>query len=64
MFSFSGQANKWVKNMEKRNRLQVIKLTDTNYIRVVENAIQMGLPVILENILEEINATLGKKCKC
>jgi len=50
--------------MEKRNRLQVIKLTDTNYIRVVENAIQMGLPVILENILEEINATLGKKCKC
>jgi hypothetical protein len=27
------------------------------------NAIQIGLPVILENISEEIDAVLGKKCK-
>jgi dynein heavy chain len=49
--------------MEKGNRLQVIKLTDTNYIQVMENAIQIGLPVILENISEEINAMLGKEYK-
>jgi dynein heavy chain len=47
--------------MEKANRLQVIRLTDTNYIKVLENAIQIGLPVILENVAEEINATLGKE---
>ena len=47
--------------MEKGNKLQVIKLTDADYIQVLENAIQMGLPVILENITEEINATLGKE---
>jgi hypothetical protein len=29
-------------------------------MRVLENAIHMGLPVILENIAEEINAALGK----
>ena len=45
--------------MEKENRLQVIKLTDANYVRVMENAIQLGLPVILENIAEDIDATLG-----
>jgi len=47
--------------MEKGNKLQVIRLTDANYIQVLENAIQIGLPVILENVAEEINATLGKE---
>jgi len=47
--------------MEKGNKLQVIRLTDANYIQVLENAIQIGLPVILENVAEEISATLGKE---
>jgi hypothetical protein len=29
----------------------------------MENAIQIGLPVILENVSEDINATLGKDYK-
>ncbi|XP_049869343.1 dynein axonemal heavy chain 3 [Pectinophora gossypiella] len=52
------QANKWVKNMERENQLKVIKLTDSNYVRVLENAIQMGVPVILENIREQLDAVL------
>ena len=47
--------------MEKGNKLRVIRLTDADYIQVLENAIQLGLPVILENVAEEINATLGKE---
>ncbi|KAG5895230.1 hypothetical protein JTB14_003447 [Gonioctena quinquepunctata] len=58
MIDPQGQANKWVKNMEKQNRLNVIKLTDANYIRVLENAITFGTPVLLENINEEIDAVL------
>ncbi|KAK0675118.1 DYH3 protein, partial [Pygoscelis papua] len=50
------QANKWVKNMEKNNRLSVIKLSDTHYVRTLENAIQLGTPVLLENIGEELDA--------
>ena len=38
----SGQANKWVKNMEKENKLSVIKLSDANYIRTLENSITVG----------------------
>ncbi|XP_059059125.1 dynein axonemal heavy chain 3 [Achroia grisella] len=52
------QANKWVKNMERENQLKVIKLSDSNYVRTLENAIQMGLPVILENIREQLDAVL------
>lgn len=44
--------------MEHDNQLKVIKLTDSNYVRVLENAIQLGFPVILENIRETLDAVL------
>ncbi|KAJ3276290.1 Dynein heavy chain 3, axonemal [Terramyces sp. JEL0728] len=53
-----GQANKWVKNMEKSNRLVIIKLSDSDYVRQLENAIQFGTPVLLENIGEEVDSVL------
>jgi hypothetical protein len=46
------QANKWVKNMEKERELRVIKLTDGDYMRTLENAVQFGIPVLLENVGE------------
>ncbi|KAL6443837.1 hypothetical protein ACFW04_001708 [Cataglyphis niger] len=58
MIDPQNQANKWIKNMEKPNKLAVIKLTDPNYVRVMETSIQLGIPVLLENILEEIDAIL------
>ena len=45
-----GQANKWVRNMEVDSNLRVIKLTDGDFLRTVENAVQFGQPVLLENI--------------
>lgn len=53
-----GQANKWIKNMEKDAKLQIIKLSDANYTRVLENAIQFGTPVLLENVGEELDPSL------
>ena len=38
--------------------LQVIKLTDLNYMRTVESSVQFGSPVLLENIGESIDPTL------
>ncbi|XP_073998137.1 dynein axonemal heavy chain 3-like isoform X3 [Rhodnius prolixus] len=58
MIDPQGQANKWIKSMEKDNHLSVIKLTDANYMRKVEVCIEHGLPVLLENILEGIDASL------
>lgn len=53
-----GQANKWVRNMEKDNRLFVIRLDHTDYTRILENAIQFGLPILLEDIAEELDPIL------
>lgn len=44
--------------MEKENKLQIIKLTDSNYVRIMENAITFGTPVLLENVAEDIDAVL------
>lgn len=44
MIDPQGQANKWIKNMEKKN-LRVMKLTDPDYTRTLENCIQFGNPV-------------------
>lgn len=58
MIDPQGQANKWIKNREKANKLAIIKLSDSNYIRTLENAIQFGTAVLLENVGEELDAVL------
>ncbi|XP_021921863.1 dynein heavy chain 7, axonemal isoform X5 [Zootermopsis nevadensis] len=58
MIDPQGQANKWVKNMEKSNNLSVIRLTSPDYARVLENGVQFGMPVLLENIGEELDVML------
>lgn len=56
-----GQANKWIKNMEKANKLAVIKQSDGNYVRILENCIQFGTPVLLEHVGEELDPVLLKQ---
>lgn len=58
MIDPQGQANKWVKNMEKSKNLHVIKLSDPDFVRTLENCIQFGTPVLLENIGEELDPIL------
>lgn len=52
------QANKWIKNMEKKHKLEVMKLSDGDYVRKLENCISFGYPVLLENVGEELDPTL------
>ncbi|KAK7495478.1 hypothetical protein BaRGS_00013176, partial [Batillaria attramentaria] len=58
MIDPQAQANKWIKNMEKVNKLEVIKFSDPNYIRSLENCLQFGNPCLLENIGEELDPIL------
>ncbi|BFI29560.1 dynein axonemal heavy chain [Marchantia polymorpha subsp. ruderalis] len=57
MIDPQGQANKWVKNMEGE-KLVICKLADTDFLRKLENAIQFGKSVLLENIGTELDAVL------
>ncbi|ORX87075.1 hypothetical protein BCR32DRAFT_215666 [Anaeromyces robustus] len=58
MIDPQGQANRWIKNMEKSKMLQVIKLSDSDYMRTLENCIQFGNPILLENVGEELDPVL------
>ncbi|KAM6176988.1 dynein axonemal heavy chain 12 [Erethizon dorsatum] len=58
MIDPQGQANKWIKNSEKENQLNVIKLSDSDYMRTLENCIQFGTPLLLENVGEELDPSL------
>lgn len=53
-----GQANKWIKKMESTRSLNIIKLTDSDYLRTLENSIQFGKPVLLENVGEDLDPSL------
>ncbi|XP_030276430.1 dynein heavy chain 1, axonemal [Sparus aurata] len=53
-----GQANTWIKNMERDNGLEAMKLSDQNFHRSLENAIIFGKPCLLENAGEELDPAL------
>ncbi|XP_067125606.1 dynein axonemal heavy chain 7-like isoform X2 [Centruroides vittatus] len=58
MIDPQGQANQWIKKMEKEKDLQIIKPMQPNFLRVLENSIQFGKSVLLENIGEELDPVL------
>nr|XP_046240546.1 dynein axonemal heavy chain 1 [Scatophagus argus] len=53
-----GQANTWIKNMERDNGLEAMKLSDRDFLRSLENAIRFGKPCLLENVGEELDPAL------
>eukprot|EP00947_MAST-08B_sp_MAST-8B-sp1_P005754 g5754.t1 len=58
MIDPQGQANGWVRNAYRDLNLQCIKLTDSDYLRTLENGIRFGAPVLLENIQETLDPAL------
>ena len=52
------QAIKWIKNMEKGN-LKTIDLQQHDFLRTLENAIQFGTPVLLQNVQETLDPSLA-----
>lgn len=59
MIDPQGQAIKWVKNMEREFGLKVVDLQMPDYIRTLENAIQFGTPVLMQNVGEELDPSLA-----
>ncbi|CAB1113079.1 unnamed protein product [Ectocarpus sp. CCAP 1310/34] len=58
MIDPQGQANKWVKKREMNNQLKVVKQNQANFVRTIENAIQFGSPILLENVPESLDPVL------
>ncbi|RYH30569.1 hypothetical protein EON65_04765 [archaeon] len=58
-----GQGNRYVRSMAKDpsfapNGMDVVKLTDKNVLRTLENGVQFGRWVLLENIQETLDAAI------
>jgi dynein heavy chain len=58
MIDPQGQANRWIKKTEKANRLEVTKMNNANLLRVFENNIRNGTPVLIEDISEFIDPSI------
>jgi dynein heavy chain len=58
MIDPQGQANKWVRNMEADKQLRVVKQTESDFMRTLENAVNFGTPVLCENVGEELDPAL------
>uniref|UniRef100_A0A8C6W7X2 Dynein axonemal heavy chain 2 n=1 Tax=Nannospalax galili TaxID=1026970 RepID=A0A8C6W7X2_NANGA len=59
MIDPQAQALKWIKNMEGNQGLKIIDLQMSDYLRILENAIQFGFPVLLQNVQEYLDPTLN-----
>jgi dynein heavy chain len=59
MIDPQGQASKWIKNMERERKLKVIDMQQSDYMRTLENAIQFGTPVLLQNVGESLDPSLA-----
>ncbi|EAN80780.1 dynein heavy chain, putative, partial [Trypanosoma cruzi] len=53
-----GQANAWIRNLHKNDNLQVCKASDEKFMKVVEGAIRIGLPCLLENVGDSLDPAL------
>ncbi len=55
-----GQANRFVKNLgkESENGMDTVRQSDKTFLRSLENGIRFGKWVLLENILEKLDAAL------
>ncbi|KAJ8673423.1 hypothetical protein QAD02_004685 [Eretmocerus hayati] len=53
------QANEWIKKSEKSNNLKVVNIATSNYTEVIRKNIELGNPVLLENIGETIGVALN-----
>lgn len=52
------QANKWIKRMEKKNRLHVLKFSNSTYMKVLESCLEFGYPALVESVMEDVEAPL------
>eukprot|EP00899_Mesostigma_viride_P009330 jgi/Mesvir1/18399/Mv14277-RA.1 len=52
------QGIQWIKNKEGPHGLKIIQLSQHKYIDIVENCIANGIPILVENLSENIDAVL------
>ena len=60
MIDPEGQANRWVRNMEKGDNLTVVKMSaeGAEYAKAIDRCVQSGRPLLLEDVQQEFDSSL------
>eukprot|EP00899_Mesostigma_viride_P012150 jgi/Mesvir1/20936/Mv08007-RA.1 len=58
MIDPQGQANRWVKNLYKESGLDIIKQSEKDFLRTLENGVRFGRAVLMENVGESLDPAL------
>lgn len=58
LYHLQGQAVRWIKNMEAKSGLKVLSLKASDMVRQLESAVQFGRPLLLADIMEEVDPVL------
>ncbi|ORY38879.1 hypothetical protein BCR33DRAFT_853838 [Rhizoclosmatium globosum] len=57
MIDPQGQANRWIRAMEGTN-LKIIKLSDSKFLRSLENAVRTGQAILMEDVGEQLDPAI------
>ncbi|CAD7972922.1 unnamed protein product [Amoebophrya sp. A25] len=58
MIDPQGQANRWIRTMGKEKNIGIIKLSNPNFLRTLENGIRYGQAILLENVEEVLDPSI------
>lgn len=53
-----GQAVKWIKDMEQKNDLNIIQMSNEKYLKILASCVSNGKPVLIENVSQTIDASI------
>lgn len=49
---------RWIRNMELENDIKISEMNNPNLMRIIENCIRLGLPVMIYNVQETLDPSL------
>ena len=52
------QANKWIRNFYRKEKINCYKLTNKNLFNLLKNSIQNGYPCLIENVEQTLDSSL------
>ena len=58
MIDPQSQANTWIKKMEEKQNLTVMRMGENNFLRTVESCIRLGTPILIEEVGETLEPSL------
>ncbi|XP_055375876.1 dynein axonemal heavy chain 2 [Condylostylus longicornis] len=53
------QAHNWIRNLEEKNDLQIIDFGTVEFLKILEKALQFGMPVLLQNVSEFLDPVIN-----